>query len=350
MLPVAWLVVTLQPFSRRRRRTSRFAISAVALAVVPVLAGCNTSPGAAALVGGNRISIGTLQHVVSADLADPSISTALANPQFSAQLGKNQAGFVRITLARLISEQVLGRLAAEHHVTVTPAEVASQTASFVQQAGTLQALQTQAAQQVGVNAAQLPELIHFTIVQQKLSDALVADQPVTHAQLVAEYTKDIDQFDQVDLAQIAVTKKSTAQLVLHKAKTKPASFGALAKKYSTDAQTKATGGNIGFIGRNQLASVLGSDPKTIKTGQVLMTHSSSGYVIVHVIKTKKTSLAAATAQLKSSLLANQAQTLLEQAAVAESKKLNVQVSPRYGVWNATTQTITAPKSKVSSPS
>jgi len=55
-------------------------------------------------------------------------------------------------------------------------------------------------------------------------------------------------------------------------------------------------------------------------------------------------------KLKSALLANQSQTLLEQAAVAESKKLDVQVSPRYGVWSALTQTITAPKSKISSAS
>jgi parvulin-like peptidyl-prolyl isomerase len=342
--------VTIERSRRWRRRTSRFAVSAAALAVVPVLAGCNTSPGAAALVGGNRISVGTLQHIVNADLADPTVSTALTNPQFSAQLGKDQAGFVRVTLARLISERVLGRLAAEHHVTVSSAEVARQTASFVQQAGTLQALQTQAAQQVGVNAAQLPGLIRFTILQQKLSQALVADQPVTHAELLAEYNKDIDQFDQVDLAQIAVTKKSTAQLVLHKAKANPSSFATLAKKYSTDAQSAATGGNIGFIGRNQLASVIGTNPTTIKAGQVLMTHASGGYVIVHVIRTKKTSLAAATPQLKSALLANQSQTLLEQAAVAESKKLDVQVSPRYGVWSALTQTITAPKSKISSAS
>jgi parvulin-like peptidyl-prolyl isomerase len=325
-------------------------VSAAALAVVPVLAGCNTSPGAAALVGGNRITVGTLQHIVNADLADPNVSSALKNPQFSAQLGNDQAGFVRVTLARLVSERVLGRLAADHHVTVTPAEVAAQTASFVQQAGTLQALQIQAAQQVGVNAAQLRDLIRFTIVQQKLSQALVADQPVTHAQLLAEYNREIDQFDQVDLAQISIAKKSTAQTVLHKAKANPSSFGQLAKQYSNDAQSAATGGKIGFIGRNQLASVLGSDPKTIKAGQILMTHSSSGYVIVHVIQTKKIPLSAATPQLKSTLLASQSQTLLEQAAVAESKKLNVQVSPRYGVWNATTQTITAAKSKVNSPS
>jgi foldase protein PrsA len=340
--------VTLETSEPRIRHGSRFALGAAALVVVPVLAGCNTSPGAAALVGGNRISIASLQHVVNADLADSNVRAALINPQFSAQLGKNQAGFVRVTLARLISERVLARVAAAHHVTVSSQEVATQTASFVQQAGTLQALQQQAAQQVGVDAAQLPELVRFTVLQQKLSTALVADQPVTHAQLVSEYNQNIDQFDQVDLAQISVTKKSLAQTVLQKAKDKPSSFGALARQYSTDTQSKANGGAIGFIGRSQLASVLGKNPAHIAPGQILMTHSSSGYVIVHVIRTKKTSLAAATPQLKSALFANEAQTLLAQAAVAESNKLGVEVSPRYGTWNAKTQTITPVKSQISS--
>jgi parvulin-like peptidyl-prolyl isomerase len=332
------------------RRGSRIALGAAAVAAVPLLAACDTSPGAAALVGGDRISIASLQHTVNKELADPAIRTALSNPQFSAGLGKNAAGFVRVTLARLISERVLGRVAAEHHVTVSAQEVQSQTASFVQQVGSLQTLQAQAAQQVGVTAAELPALIRFTVLQQKLSDALVKSQPVTHAQLVAQYNQDIDQFDQVDLAQIAVPTKALAQKVLHKAKANPSSFGALAQRYSTDTQSKATGGAIGFIGRNQLASVLGSDPTKIAAGQILMTHSSTGYVIVHVIKTKKTSLAAATPQLKSELFQSEGQTLLQKAAIAESNRLGVHVNPRYGKWNAATQTITPTKSQISSPS
>jgi parvulin-like peptidyl-prolyl isomerase len=328
----------------------RWSAVAAAVAAVPLLAGCNTSPGAAALVGGERISIATLQHTVNRELADPDIKSALANPQFSAGLGRNAAGFVRVTLARLISERVIGRLAAEHHVTVSAQEVQSQTASFVQQVGSLQSLQTQAAEQVGVTPAELPALIRFTVLQQKLSNALVASQPITRAQLVAQYNRDIDQFDQLDLAQIAVPTKSLADRVLRKARAHPASFAALARKYSTDTQSKANGGDIGFVGRNQVATVLGSNPATISAGQILMTHSTTGYVIIHVIKTKKTSLAAATPQLKSELSQNQGQTLLITAAVTESKKLNVHVNPRYGTWDPQTQRITPIKSKISSPS
>lgn len=332
------------------RTTARIALGATAVLAVPLLAGCNTSPGAAALVGGNRISIASLQHTVNKELADPNVKTALANPQFGASLGRNTAGFTRVTLARLISERIIGQLAADHHVTVTPQEVQTQTASFVQQVGSLQALQAQAAQQVGVTPAELPALIRFTVLQQKLSNALVASQPVTHAQLVAQYNRDIDQFDQVDLAQIAVPSKSLAQKVYRQARAHPASFAALARRYSTDTQSKANGGAIGFIGRNQLATVFGSNPARIAAGQILMTHSSTGYVIVHVIRTKKTSLAAATPQLKSELFQNEGQTLLERAAIAESKKLGVHVNPRYGTWNAQTQTITPTKSKISAPS
>ncbi len=325
-------------------------VGAVALAAVPLLAGCNTSPGAAAVVGNDRISVGSLQHTVNQALADPAVSNALTNPQFSAQLGRTRTGFVRVTLARLITERLFARIAADHHVTVTTQEVQAQTASFVQQAGTLKGLQTQAAEQVGVAPAGLPDLIHVTVLQQKLSNALVASQPVTQSQLLAQYNRDIDQFDQVDLAQIAVNKKSLAQTIVRKARANPSSFPALARKYSTDTQSAANGGAIGLIGRNQLATVLGSNPARIAAGQILMTHTSGSYVIVHVIKTKKTSLAAATPQLKSELFATTGQTLLEKAVVAESKKLGVHVSPRYGSWDPQTQTISPSKSQINSAS
>ena len=54
-------------------------------------------------------------------------------------------------------------------------EVSDQTRTFVQQAGSLQSLQQQAAESVGVSAAQLPALIRVTVLQQKLSDALARE-------------------------------------------------------------------------------------------------------------------------------------------------------------------------------
>lgn len=323
-------------------------MTALAVAAIPVLAGCDTSPDAAAVIGGDRISISDLQSQVNAALADPQIAGALApGSQFASALGSNRPGFVRVTLSRMITHQLLGKLAAQHHVTVTNKEVSDQIANFVQQAGSLASLRQQAAEGVGVTAAQLPGLIRDTVLQKKLSDALVANLPVTQEQLQSEYQKDIDQYDQLDVAQIAVTSKTLAQKVLTKAQHAPGNFAALAKQYSQDTATSGSGGEVGFVGRSQVVSLVGSAAKA-KVGSVVLAHTSGEWIVLHIISRKITPIAQATDQLKSAIFAAQAASLLSKAITAEESKLGVHVNPRYGHWDPKSQAVVASKSAISS--
>jgi parvulin-like peptidyl-prolyl isomerase len=310
------------------------------------LAACNTSPGAAALIGDKRISVSDLQQQVDTALANPQIAAALApGSQFSQALGGSRDGFVRMTLSRLITDRLIGAVAAAHHVTVTSKQVADQTATFEESAGGLGALQQQAAESVGVTPAQLPALIRLTVLQQSLSDALIADLPTTPAQLESEYRKDIDQFDQLDVAQIAVASKSLANQILTQARKDPSSFGDLARKYSQDAQTAASGGEVGLVGRSQVVSLLGA-AKT-KVGTIQLLHTQGEYLVLHIISRQVVPLSEATAKLKSAIYAGQATALLQKAITDEARKLGVHVSPRYGRWDPTTQTVLAVKSPIS---
>jgi parvulin-like peptidyl-prolyl isomerase len=322
-------------------------VAAVAVAVIPVLAGCDTSPDSAAVIGGDRISISSLQSQVNVALADPQITSALApGSQYAQALGGDRAGFIRATLSRLISDQVINSVAASHHVTVTSKEVSDQTAAFVQQAGSLTALKQQAADGIGVPAAGLAELIRLTVLQQKLSDALVANLTATPAQLQAEYQKEIDQFDQLDVAQIALSSKAVANRVFAQARSNPSNFAALAQRYSQDTTTQADGGEVGLVGRSQVVSLLGSSAKA-KVGNIELAHSSGEYVILHIISRKLVPLAQAAPQLKSTLFAAQAAALLQKAVETAESKAGVHVSPRYGHWDAKTQQVVATKSAIS---
>ena len=327
----------------------RVAVAALATVAIPVLAGCDTSPDAAALIGNSRISISTLQTEVNAALADQQISDALSNPQFSQSLGGDRAGFVRLVLGRLISDKLLSKLADEHHVTVTAKDISDQTAQFVQQAGSLQSLQQQAAESVGVTPSQLPELIRLTVLQQRLSLALVSALPATEAQLQAEYQKDIDQFDTLDVSQIAVSSKSLANQILAKVKRNPSSFEALAAKYSLDTTTSANGGEVGPIGRNQIISLLGG-AKNAKPGSVGIAHGNGVYSVLRVNSRQIKPLADVIPQLKESMYSRQETTLLQSALNTETVKLGVHVSPRYGKWDPSTETVVAKKSAISSGS
>jgi hypothetical protein len=325
----------------------RVAVAALATVAIPMLAGCDTSPDAAAVIGGTRISIATLQGQVDAALKDSQIASALTDPQFSSSLGGNQAGFVRLTLSRLISDRLITEAAAAHHVVVTSKQISDQTAQFVQQAGSMSALQQQAAESVGVTPAQLPELIRLTVLQQQLSDALVAGLPATPEQLSAEYQKDIDQFDTLDVSQIAVSKQALANQILAQVQQNPASFQTLAEKYSLDTTTASNGGEVGQVGRKEIISLLGGVAHAVP-GSVGIAHGNGVYSVVRVNSRSIVPLSQATVQLKESLYSSQASSLLQQALTTEGNKLGVNVSPRYGKWDATSQTVVARKSAISS--
>lgn len=316
------------------------ALAVVAVVAVPLLAACGghntTSPGAAALIGSQRITTGELQSQVN---------SSLASGQVQKTQGFDHDTFVRQLLGHLISVDLLNAVAADDHVSVTTQDIKTQTDAFIQQTGSLAALQQQAAAG-GVTASQLPGFIHYAALQQKLSTSLESTLTATPAQLAAEYQKDIDQFDQLNIAQIAVKPKALAHQILRKVRKNPASFASLAAKDSLDTATKSKGGAVGFVGRSQVVKVLGATPATPGTFQ--LAHSSGDYVILHIIARKVTPETDVTAQLKTSLFSAQAQALLTKAISAEATKLGVHVSPRYGKWDNTTDAVVANPSPVSS--
>jgi hypothetical protein len=312
-------------------------LAIIALVASLALSACDTSPGAAALVGSNRITTDALQKQVN---------ESLSGGQLQSQSGFDQASFTRQLLAHMINVRLLAAAAATHKVSVTQQDITSQTAAFVKQAGSLQALQQQAASG-GVTKAQLPGFIEFAALEQKLSGALVADLTATPAQLTAEYQKNIDQFDQFEIAQIVVKSKARAEQILRSVRKNPGSFASYARSDSLDTTTRDKGGLVGFVGRTALQKALGiSNPP--KAGAFATAHSSSEYVVVHVISRKVQPESAVTQQLKQSLFSSQAQTLLSKAISAEADRLGVHVSPRYGRWDASTDSVVAVTSPVSS--
>jgi hypothetical protein len=329
---------------------SRLCLLAVgAVVALPVLSACTTSPGAAATIGSHKVSTTDLQHEVDTALSFPAVRTAMSTPSSgSPSLGGDRAGFTRETLSRLISDELLGQVAAAHHVTVTPTEVHDQLMSFEQQAGSLSALQQSAATEVGVGPSQLQELIRITVLQQKVGNALTATLSASPAQLRAEYNKDIDSYDQLQVAQIAVTKKSLANRILSQVRANPSSFAALAKKFSIDSQSKANGGLIGFVGRSQVVNLLGGKASAAKPGSFALAHSSSEYVVLHIIKRQVQPLSAVADKVKAALFASQASGLLEKSIQAEATKEGVHVSPRYGRWDNSTLAVVKASSPVSS--
>lgn len=101
------------------------------------LAGCQTSPGAAAVVGNHRITDSQLTEHVRAALADPAFASKV----------NNKAAFTRAELSSQIQLLLFQAAAARQGVNVTSQQVQAQIAQYVQQAGSRKALDSEAAAQ-----------------------------------------------------------------------------------------------------------------------------------------------------------------------------------------------------------
>src|SRR3954453_6506875 len=305
------------------------------------LAGCNTSPGAAAVIGNDRISVTTLQQTVDRALKDPAAQQ---------QLGQDRAGFVRNELSRLITNVVVAKAAAEKHVTVSNSDIDHELDTLAQQTGGKQQL-IKAASASGVPEQDLRNFVRYFVMQQKLGDQLAANINVSDTELEAAYQKDIDKYDQVDSAHILVNTKAEADQILAQVKANPSSFASLAAKKSLDTGSKTNGGALGFQGHSQFVKPFADAIFAAKPGSFIEVHSQFGWHVVHVIARKTTPLDQATKQLKSEVLKSQRDALLKKSLSDEAKKLGIHVNPRYGKWDAQNGQVVpvSGKSDVSSP-
>ena len=313
-------------------------LAVVALSALAV-SGCTSTvrTGAAAVVGGDRITSTQLQQVVDR-------SAAGASPA-----GKDGGALTRSVLGRLIAHDVLATAAREQGVSVTPAQVDATEDAVAKQAGGRDQLLTAAAQN-GVSARDLRGVLSDFALRQALAAKLTADVPVDEAKLRAAYAAGIATFDRVHSAHILVAGKPLAERLLAQVKADPTRFAALAAQYSTDPGSKAQGGDLGFQGRGALAkpfetAIFGNPP-----GSFVLAHTTFGYHVIHVIARQTTSFEQARPDLRRAVIGQQ--TL--DAAVASllgrtARRLGVHVNPRYGTWDVRALDVVAGSSAVSRP-
>lgn len=154
----------------RRRRTA-LAVSAATLLAAPLLAACGNEahPGAAAVVGGERIEV----SVVQAQAAD--VRTAQESSPQAAQMVNKSGQLNRAKLHGLIFGRVLDRAAADAGVTVTRKEIQeARTASRAQYGGEEQ-LRAMMLQQRWVAPDQIDGDMRQEVQLPKLAGALGAD-------------------------------------------------------------------------------------------------------------------------------------------------------------------------------
>ncbi|AEN10449.1 MULTISPECIES: SurA N-terminal domain-containing protein [unclassified Streptomyces] len=166
----------------RRRRTA-LAVSAATLVAAPLLSACGgeAHPGAAAVVGGERIEVSAVQ----ARTAD--VRSAQEASEQSEQLVKKSGQLTRAKLHSLIFGRVLDRAAKDAGVSVSRKEVQQVRTAAAAQSGGDEGLRTVMLEQRWVAPGEIEEDLRKEVQLPKLAQALGADlQSPAGQQVVGE--------------------------------------------------------------------------------------------------------------------------------------------------------------------
>ncbi|MFF7730700.1 SurA N-terminal domain-containing protein [Streptomyces sp. NPDC008001] len=146
-----------------RRRTALSVTSAALLAAAPLLTACGQTahPGAAAVVGGDRITVSQLQRQV-ADVRDAQRSS----PQ-GEQLTANSARLGQDTLVRLIQYRIVEKAGKDNGVEVTRRELQRQRADVEAANGGAEAVRARFLA-LGIAPDQIDQALAMDLVRSKL--------------------------------------------------------------------------------------------------------------------------------------------------------------------------------------
>jgi hypothetical protein len=160
------------------RRRPAIALSA-ALVAAPLLTACGGTahPGAAAVVGGERITVAQLESRVH-EVRAAQRATATDGAQYQQAVAQTSS-LTRDTLHSLVLDRVLDRAAKNAGVSVTARDVEQMRANLQAQAGGAKELQTVWLQQYGVAPQRLDDSLRTEVEAQKLAAALGASMNTT---------------------------------------------------------------------------------------------------------------------------------------------------------------------------
>ncbi|MFE7569520.1 SurA N-terminal domain-containing protein [Streptomyces sp. NPDC057539] len=170
----------------RRRRTA-LSVSVALLAAAPLLTACGNEahPGAAAVVGGQRIEVSALQAQVR-DVREAQRSAPEAE-----QLIKNTGQLNQAKLNSMIFDRVLEKAADDAGVTISRKEIQTTRQQAAAQSGGEEQFAAMLLQQGALSADQIESAIRREVLLTKLAMALGANTTTPQGQqtVLAELTK-----------------------------------------------------------------------------------------------------------------------------------------------------------------
>lgn len=225
-----------------------------------------------------------------------------------AQCRQQNDQLVQQTMGTLIQNAWVEKEAKAQGVTASDAEVQRQLALTKRQSFRNEAAYQRFLKQSGMTEADVLDRIRLQVLATKLTRKIqTSAAPVTDAQISSYYTRNRTQFAVPERRDVElILARTQAQANAAKAAVQGGmSWAAAAKKYSTDAASKATGGVLRGVTQGQQDRAFDTAAFGAKKGAIVgPVKGQFGYYVIRVATitpAQQTSLAAARAQIRSLL-------------------------------------------------
>ncbi|HUY10977.1 MAG TPA: peptidylprolyl isomerase [Candidatus Dormibacteraeota bacterium] len=234
-------------------------------------------------------------------------------------------------LQQLVMQTLLDQYATRHNITITNAAIAQRESDIEANYPPGSFAQRLAA--AGLSQHGFDQIVR----QQLIIDAAVGKNvTIPESQIKDFFDKNHAQFDtqeQIRARHILVSDLATAQKI-EKLLKEGQHFSALAKQYSIDPGSKDKGGELGFFGATQMVKPFAAYAMTGPIGKISPPiRSPFGYHIIEVEARKpavKATLASVHDRIKSQLLEQQEQPLIQPFLAGLQAKASIQISdPRF---------------------
>jgi parvulin-like peptidyl-prolyl isomerase len=308
--------------------------------VAVILAACgNVLVPPAAVVGG---------HSIRAKDVTAALDSFKASPQFlqaAQQSGPTAVArqFEQTYLARLIRRYILAGRARQMGIEISDFDV-QRALKQIQSNFPTQAAFAKALHQQGLTSAELIPLVRDRIVEQRLRTKVTSDVAPTDAELRAFYHQHLDQYRQILVSHILVTKRPKAQRIVDQlhataAAKLPALFAHLAKKFSTDKSSAAKGGALGPLTGGNFVAPFQKAAKQLKPGQVSdPVKTKFGWHVIFVHRHVQT-YRDVRAQIAQQVAGPRQDREWQRWLIQSYRTAHVKVNPSYGTLDLQTQTI-----------
>jgi hypothetical protein len=319
----------------RRRRPGRIAAAALAATAALVLSGCgDLRSGAAAVVGGHRITDETLQGLVEDSLSAPGAREGLAS-NFGGDVGAYRRSVLLVQVRLLVAQAAAERLG----VPVNQAAVESQYRAAEQQSGGAAAFATRLASQP-VSPALYRDILRGDLINAEIGYRQGEVQRPSESQLRAAYAQYLTTATTANLTLIRVPDAATSRRVLTQVEADPAAFGSIGAQFSENRQPpQAQDLPLSSLPPDLVSRLRRTEPGTILDYR-LSNGGAQAFFVMRFGGIKRPTFQAARPQLEAQAR-EQAQAAGQKYLVQVARDLGVEVNPRYGTWNPQNLGITA---------